>query len=70
MKLSCWLNQFEQREYKGERLGQRFCNEYIKYPWPELFYEKDYEKAVALITEYLVKLHYYPMVPNKIGENF
>lgn len=70
MKLTCWLNQFEQREYKGERLGQRFCNMYIRCSWPELYYEEDEAKALALITQYLIDLHHYPMMPYKVGEHF
>lgn len=70
MKLSCWLNQFEQREFKDERLGQRFCNMYIRCSWPDLYYEEDEAKALALITQYLIQLHYYPNVPHNTGDVF
>lgn len=56
------------KEYKEEglphlRLGQYFVCKYVKYAWPELFYEKDNEKAVNTIIVYLQHYHYNKDLP-------
>ena len=48
---------------KHLRLGQYFVGKYIKYSWPELFYEKDYEKALNMIAVYLYHLQYIDELP-------
>lgn len=69
MKLSCYINQHKKSD-TDIRLGQLFCNDYVRHEWEELFYEESDEAAVALITEYLVNMHTYPNLPHKTGENF
>lgn len=67
MKLSYFINEWKQAN-NSLRLGQHFCNEYIKCPWPELYYCEDTEKSISMIVEYLVTLCYYPYMPHLIGE--
>lgn len=44
------------------RLGQYFCNTYIKQSWPELFYAND-EKAESLIRTWLEENCYTETLP-------
>ena len=37
----------------GIRLGQYFCNKYVKGQWPELFYCEDEDKCIDMVTQYL-----------------
>ena len=37
----------------GIRLGQYFCNKYVKGQWPELFYCEDEDKCIDIVTQYL-----------------
>lgn len=48
------------------RLGQYFVGKYIKYSWPELFYEEDYEKALNAIAVYLHQLQYIEDLPTPV----
>lgn len=48
---------------KTERLGQAFVNDFIKKPWPELFYETNPFKCRSMITQYLMDHQYFPNVP-------
>lgn len=50
---------------KHERLGQAFVNDFIKSPWPELFYETDERVANGMIVDWLVAHQYYPNLPEK-----
>lgn len=49
------------------RLGQYFCNTYIKGSWPELFYEEDEEKAAEIIRTWLVDHQYTDTMPPKVS---
>jgi len=49
------------------RLGQRFCNMYIKGQWPELFYCND-AKAKILIGQWLVDNQYFDQLPPELKE--
>lgn len=44
------------------RLGQQFCNMYIKGSWPELFYADDV-MASSLILQWLSNNQYYYTLP-------
>jgi hypothetical protein len=79
MRLSCWLNDWkENRAQKlnaighlsGERLGQAFCNDYVRCSWPELYYCENEEESLEMIVDFLVQHHYYPMVPHRTGDRF
>ena len=59
------LNLYE-KERKHQRLGQFFVNNYVKYSWPELFYEEDEEKALNMIQIYLNHYQYTEELPMKI----
>ena len=48
---------------KHQRLGQFFCNNYVKYSWPELFYEEDRDVAIRRITTYLEHYQYTDVLP-------
>lgn len=50
------------------RLGQRFCNMYIKNSWPELFYADDIT-ANTLIQKWLRDHQYYDELP-QVKEEF
>ncbi|QBQ74789.1 hypothetical protein BcepSauron_409 [Burkholderia phage BcepSauron] len=52
----------------GLRMGQRFCNLYIKGSWPELFYADDL-KAAPLIYDWLCAHQYYDELPQPLKEN-
>lgn len=46
------------------RLGQRFCNEYLSGPWPELYYADD-DLAVKRISKWLRKYQYISLPTEK-----
>ena len=48
------------------RLGQYFVNVYVKYSWPELYYERDNNKAIGMITTYLTHYQYENELPTKL----
>lgn len=50
---------------KTERLGQAFINDFVRDPWPELYYQQHEHLADLMIREYLMDLCYYPNVPHK-----
>jgi len=56
------------KENRHERLGQYFCNRYIKQPWPELFHETDTPTAANMIEEWLANNQYTDTMPQKIGD--
>lgn len=49
----------------SQRMGQRFCNMYIKHSWPELFYAQDID-AVILIHEWLHNNSYLEALPEPL----
>lgn len=51
----------------GQRLGQRFCNMYIKDSWPELFYAHDID-ATILIHQWLTDNSYLEELPKPLTE--
>lgn len=53
----------------GLRMGQRFCNMYIKASWPELYYCDDYN-AFFLIYAWLHDHQYYEELPPVVNPNF
>lgn len=57
-----------QTENRNERLGQYFCNRYIKKPYPELYYEADYFTTAWLIAQWLVDHNYQEELPQKVFE--
>ena len=60
------LNKYEQEGKPHLRLGQYFVGYYIKYSWPELFYEENQEKAIKAISVYLEHLQYINELPQKV----
>lgn len=50
----------------NQRLGQWFCNNYIKGQWPELFYCTDTSEAEAMIQEWLEDHQYINQEPPKV----
>jgi hypothetical protein len=48
---------------KHLRLGQHFCNLFIKSPWPELYNEEDLARSTSLITQWLEDNQYYDELP-------
>lgn len=65
-----WLTDFykNRKEQQSLRLGQAFCNDFIYKSWPELYYEKDEQKAVDMIGKWLYDYNYLTTLPKKIGE--
>ena len=53
--LTTLLNKYHSSQDKdcGIRLGQYFCNKYVKGQWPELFYCEDEDKCIDMVTQYL-----------------
>lgn len=45
--------EIEQQKVLSYRLGQYFCNMYIKGQWPELFYGEDRQKNLIMIEKWL-----------------
>lgn len=45
--------EIEQQKVPSYRLGQYFCNMYIKGQWPELFYVEDRQKCLIMIEKWL-----------------
>lgn len=50
----------------GIRLGQRFCNDFIRYSWPTLFYSENQQRSIAIIESWLADLCYMETLPPKI----
>lgn len=50
-----WLEWYKEwaTTRQHERIGQAFCNDFIKKPWPELFYEEDHQKAILTIWQWV-----------------
>ena len=60
------LAQYEKEGKPHLRLGQYFVGTYVKYSWPELFYERDNSKAIHMITTYLEHYQYYDSLPARL----
>lgn len=60
------LAQYEKEGKPHLRLGQYFVGTYVKYSWPELFYERDDSKAMRMITTYLTHYQYENELPAKV----
>lgn len=54
-------------EARHLRLGQWFCNNYLKQPWPELYYQEDEKKAEEMIEKWLDDHQYVRNVPDKVA---
>lgn len=50
----------------GIRLGQRFCNDFVRYSWPALFYSENQQRSIAIIESWLADLCYMETLPPKI----
>lgn len=57
-----WKEQDKITRGHGERLGQWFCNRFITYSWPELYYA-DHDEAFLLISEWLTQHQYEDTIP-------
>lgn len=65
MSYEKWKHLWRSSPY-GERLGQAFCNDFIgNTVATQIFYEHDYWRADALITQWLMDNCHYPNVPPK-----
>lgn len=60
---SKFINYHKSQQYDRQRLGQRFCNMYIKGTWPELFYQINETAAARMIDTWLTDNHYSDCVP-------
>lgn len=60
-----WFNHYWEKRSKYERLGQAFCNDYIRHSWPELYYCTDVCKCQTIIENWLYEYQYYKDMPNK-----
>jgi hypothetical protein len=60
------LNEYEKEGKPHLRLGQYFVGKYVKYSWPELFYETEQDKSIESISMYLKQLHYLNELPQKL----
>lgn len=55
-------------EEDGLRLGQRFCNMFIRNSWPELYYERDPHSQISMIWEWLENHQYTEQLPQRFEE--
>lgn len=65
------LEEFKRIHAEGNpnlRLGQLFCNLYIKGSWPEL-YGANYEKAEKLIAQWLKDFMYEEELPPHVARS-
>lgn len=62
--LNTLLNKFS-NESLGLRLGQYFCNFYIKESWSYLYYA-EHENAIKIIEQWLKGNHYQEKLPQPI----
>ena len=62
-----WFQNWDQAR-PFERLGQAFINDFIRIPWPELYYCEDNEKAGRIIYMYLSDHCYWPEMPPKVPQ--
>ena len=60
LALSCYY-----AEVEHERFGQWFCNNFIKEPWPELFYEEDKTKSKTMVEQWLDDNCYVRSMPER-----
>ena len=66
MTFEQFVRSWELRESKTQRLGQFFCNTYVKGTMPELFYEVDERAAKRKIIAYLKQYQYWPNMPHPV----
>lgn len=67
MQLQQWINlHYKSTEADHLRLGQRFCNTFIKESWPELYYEANDAVAKSMIEVWLDRHQYYTELPPAI----
>lgn len=52
--LSTYYTLKESNPYRDVRLGQYFCNEYVKTNWPILYYEDEDSVAERIIYKYML----------------
>lgn len=62
MLLADWIK----RKPACQRLGQAFVNQFIRHPWPELFYEEDEQKALNMIKQWLQNHCYFDTMPPQV----
>jgi len=63
-----WERCSKNEEERHIRLGQRFCNMYIKEPWPALYHESSLSRATALILVWLERHQYTDSLPEPFHE--
>lgn len=63
--LSVFIQQYNASKDKqcGIRMGQYFCNKYVKESWPQLFYCTDDEQSKQMIKEWLTRYCYESELP-------
>ncbi len=59
MNLQQWLNDYYNRRKAVERLGQAFCNDFIKESWPRLYYSESESQSLWMINAWLGNHHYF-----------
>lgn len=65
MTLQEWYNDWKDNRVGLERLGQAFCNDFIRCEYGSLYYETSTYKAFMEIKEWLERHHYYDKMPTK-----
>ena len=68
MTFSDWVADWSKNRPQ-ERLGQAFVNDFVKEPFPELYYarDEDHDYTKSLIQDWLDRYHYsYENMPQKI----
>lgn len=54
--------------YDNQRVGQRFCNLFVKHAWPELFYQINPDAAAKMIDKWLTDHHYTEELPPPLDD--
>lgn len=63
------MSRFRKEGQESQRLGQFFCNTFIKDPWPELYYEEDDIQSLKMIESWLSSHHYLDTLPVTVKES-
>lgn len=58
-----FLHYHKFNQYDNQRLGQRFCNLFIRHEWTELFYQINEAEAARLIDKWLTDHQYTDNLP-------
>ena len=53
ISVNLFVSKFRKEAHPSERMGQYFCNLYVRDIYPELFHERDEGKCLSMIRDWL-----------------